>query len=205
MGYGPATGPTLKTALCYTCPVVGRMTNTEAFWVWFGQTLCVLCASPVGGSHSADCTARSSVPLHWSSLWTQGAAPPGFYSLQGGKVYRPAPEPPILRGMRGACGLQPCAMTHLKNGLVPDLYAWWGVYDKYRGVLSQGQLEKTVAGKKEYFQRRNSSVHFLFRRRRRHSNSTWNWFHVFNYGGLFSFCWWGGILSPRRRPFLSWI
>ena len=29
VGYGPATGPTLKTALCHTCPVVGRMTNTN--------------------------------------------------------------------------------------------------------------------------------------------------------------------------------
>ena len=29
MGYGPATGSTLKTALGHTFPVVGRMTNTE--------------------------------------------------------------------------------------------------------------------------------------------------------------------------------
>ena len=29
MGYGPATGPTLKIALGHTCQVVGKMTNTE--------------------------------------------------------------------------------------------------------------------------------------------------------------------------------
>ena len=28
LGYGPAPGPTLKKALCYTCPVVGQITNT---------------------------------------------------------------------------------------------------------------------------------------------------------------------------------
>ena len=33
--------------------------------------------------------------------------------------------------------------------------------------------------------------------RRWHNNSTWNWFHVFNYERLFSFCYWWGILSTR--------
>ena len=32
LGYGPATGPTLKTALCYTCTLVGRMTNIDSKW-----------------------------------------------------------------------------------------------------------------------------------------------------------------------------
>ena len=73
--------------------------------------------------------------------------------------------------------------------------------------LGVGLLKKIVAGKKEFigrsyencrFQRRNSAVHRLLRRRRRrHSNSTWNWFHVFSYERLFSFCYWWGILySP---------
>ena len=30
VGYGPATGPTLKTAMFHIFPVVGRMINTEA-------------------------------------------------------------------------------------------------------------------------------------------------------------------------------
>ena len=28
LGYGPATGPTLKTALCHICTLVGRRINT---------------------------------------------------------------------------------------------------------------------------------------------------------------------------------
>ena len=64
-------------------------------------------------------------------------------------------------------------------------------------------LLKIVAGKKEFigrsyenchFQCRNSAVHLLLRRQW-HSNSTWNWFHVFSYERLFSFSYWRGILS----------
>ena len=70
--------------------------------------------------------------------------------------------------------------------------------------LNVGLLKKIVAGKKEfirrswencYFQRRNSALHLLLRRRQ-HSNNTWNWFHVFSYERLFSFCYWRGILPP---------
>ena len=32
-------------------------------------------------------------------LWPQGAFPPGFHSLRGGLVHRPAPEAPLIRGM----------------------------------------------------------------------------------------------------------
>ena len=69
--------------------------------------------------------------------------------------------------------------------------------------LGVGLLKKIVASKKEfigrsyencYFQCRNSAV-YLQLRRRWHSNSTWNWFHVFRYKRLFSFCYWRGILS----------
>ena len=41
------------------------------------------------------------------------------------------------------------------------------------------------------------AVHLLLRRWR-HSNSTWNWFHVFSYKRLFSFCYWRGILSTSH-------
>ena len=72
--------------------------------------------------------------------------------------------------------------------------------------LDVGLLKKIVAGKKEFigrsyhFQCRNSAVHLLLRRRW-HSNSTWNWFYVFSYERLFSFCYWQGILSTI--PLLS--
>ena len=67
--------------------------------------------------------------------------------------------------------------------------------------LGVGQLKKIVACKKEFigisyenchFLRRNSAVHLLLRRQ--HIYSTWNWFHVFSYVRLFSFCYWQGIL-----------
>ena len=50
--------------------------------------------------------------------------------------------------------------------------------------LSVGLLEKIVTGQKEYFQQRNLPVYLLLRRSR-HSNSTWNWLHVFSYERLF--------------------
>ena len=71
--------------------------------------------------------------------------------------------------------------------------------------LGVGLLKKIVAGKKEFtgrsyenchFYCRNLAVHLLLRWRW-HSNSTWNWFHVFSYERLFSFCYWRGILSTR--------
>ena len=110
--------------------------------------------------------------------------------------------PKIFLAMPDACGFQPCDRTHLKNGLVPHLCAG-GAYDKYWGVLNLddaqetslgvGLLKKIVAGKKEFtgrgyenchFQRRNSAVHLLLRRRQ-HSNSILNWFLVFSYKRLF--------------------
>ena len=39
----------------------------------------------------------------------------------------------VFLALPHACGLRPCDWTHLKNGLVPDLYAG-GAYDKYRSV-----------------------------------------------------------------------
>ena len=78
--------------------------------------------------------------LHWrySSGWplgkrflnypsVSGGLPPGFYLLQEGWVYRPAPEAPQkgeCRRGRGhfwklpdACGLRPCTRTHYKKAL----------------------------------------------------------------------------------------
>ena len=67
--------------------------------------------------------------------------------------------------------------------------AWWET------SLGVGLLKKIVADKKGFigrsyenchFQCRNSAVHLLLRRWR-HSNSIWNWFHMFSYKRLFFF------------------
>ena len=119
LGFGPATGPTLKTALCHIRTLVGRRINTAlvCFGSFFGTASRVglrpcdrthlkngllfddaaLC--PVVG-HSrpavvASCTVCSGVFHHWiHHLWPQGAVPPGFNPLRRGWVYRPAPEAP---------------------------------------------------------------------------------------------------------------
>ena len=64
--------------------------------------------------------------------------------------------------------------------------------------LGLGLLKKIVVGKKEFIGRSYENCHFqcknsvvlLLLRRQWHSNSTWNWFHVFSYERLFSFCYW---------------
>ena len=118
LGFGPATGPTLKTALCHIRTLVGRRINTAlvCFGIFgtasrVGLRPCdrthlknglfsddaALC--PVVG-HSrpavvASCTVCSGVFHHWiHHLWPQGAVPPGFNPLRRGWVYRPAPEAP---------------------------------------------------------------------------------------------------------------
>ena len=100
VGYGPAPGPTIKKALCHTCPFggAGNKYRSPAFW-----------------------------PASFFILRSQGAFPPGFYLLWEGWIYRPAPEAPLIRGMptgRGhfwklpdACGLRPCTRTHHKKAL----------------------------------------------------------------------------------------
>ena len=97
LGFGPATGPTLKTALCHIRTLVGRRINTEPPRGLVFSDDAALC--PVVG-HSrpavvASCTVCSGVFHHWiHHLWPQGAVPPGFNPLRRGWVYRPAPEAP---------------------------------------------------------------------------------------------------------------
>ena len=101
LGYGPATGPTLNTALCHIRTLVGRRINTAPrarfFFFFFFLDDAALC--PVVG-HSrptvvASCTVCSGVFHHWiHHLWPQGAVPPGFNPFRRGWVYRPAPEAP---------------------------------------------------------------------------------------------------------------
>ena len=91
-----------------------------------------------------------------------------------------------------------------------------------RGILSLGDawqetslvlglLKKIVEDKKEFigrsyenchFQYRNSAVHLLLRRGQ-YSNNTWNWFHMFRYKRLFSFCYWWCILSALPSSFTT--
>ena len=95
LGYGPATGPTLNTALCHIRTLVGRRINTAHPAFILGS---VLLCPVVGRSRPAVvacCTVRSGVFHHWiHHLWPQGAFPPGFNPLRRGWVYRPAPDAP---------------------------------------------------------------------------------------------------------------
>ena len=78
------------------------------------------------------CWRRHGSDRVWLGKWNiflrpQGAFPPGFHSLRGGWVHRPAPEAPLRRGMpKGpkaflgtpdACGLRPCARSTQKKAL----------------------------------------------------------------------------------------
>ena len=74
LGYGPATGPTLKTAFSHTCTLVRRMTNTA---LPHGRILFQLVVHAFAG-RVACCTFRSGVSHHWIYLWLQGAVPPGL-------------------------------------------------------------------------------------------------------------------------------
>ena len=132
VGFGPATGPTLKTALCHIRALVGR---NDKYRGPRGRSRAFVCglSSPVLGLHSVDrfisgrfcrmCLGTGEF------LQPQGAIPPGLYPLRGDWVYCLAPEAPLKRGMPtgpkvflalpDACGLRPCDRAHLKNGLVP--------------------------------------------------------------------------------------
>ena len=64
-------------------------------------------------------------------------SPQTFTSFGGWGLLPEAPlirgmptEPKVFFAMLDACGLRPCDQTHLKSGLVPDLYAG-GVNDEH--------------------------------------------------------------------------
>ena len=86
LGFGPATGPTLKTALCHIRTLVGRRINTARTLDRHALSGVLLC--PVVGRSRpaviACCTVRSGVFHHWiHHLWPQGAVPPGFNPATG--------------------------------------------------------------------------------------------------------------------------
>ena len=96
LGYGPATGPTLNTALCHIRTLVGRRINTalrRSSFVSCGGALSTGCGWVLHGS--VGCVP----PLDTSPL-ALGGLPPQALTLFGGVGFnRPAPEAPRKRGM----------------------------------------------------------------------------------------------------------
>ena len=121
MGFGPVTGPTLKTALCHIRALVGcndkyRRSSSDL-------------SSPVVGLHSVGrCISGRFCRVCLGTgdfLRPQGAIPPGFYPLRGGWVYCLAPQKGNADGAEGIFGFagrvwaSALRRAHLKNGLVP--------------------------------------------------------------------------------------
>ena len=130
MGFGPATGPTLKTALCHIRALVGRF---DKYRGPRGRSRAFVCglSSPVLGLYSVGRLTSGRfcrVCLGTGDfLRPQGAIPPGFYPLRGGVIaWRlrrlkkgNADGAEGIFSLPDACGLRPCDRAHLKNGLVP--------------------------------------------------------------------------------------
>ena len=87
VGFGPATGPTLKTALCHIRALVGR---NDKYRGPRGRSRAFVCglSSPVLGLHSVGRLTSGRfcrVCLGTGELLQpQGAIPPGLYPLRGG-------------------------------------------------------------------------------------------------------------------------
>ena len=130
VGFDPATGPTLKTALCHIRALVGRFDKYRGL---HGRSRAFVCglSSPVLGLHSVGRLTSGRfcrVCLGTGDfLRPQGAIPPGLYPLRGGLLPgawgAPKREMPkrtkVFLALLDECGLRPCDRTHLKNGLVP--------------------------------------------------------------------------------------
>ena len=160
MGFGPATGTTLKTALCHIRALVGRF---DKYRGPHGRSRAFVCglSSPVLGLHSVGRLTSGRfcrVCLDTGDfLRLQGAIPPGLYPLRGGWVYCLAPEAPqkeeCRRGRRyfGPCrtrvGFGPATGPTLKTALC-HICALVGRFDKYRGLRgrSLGPLGSTRLG-----------------------------------------------------------
>ena len=122
MGFGPATGPTLKTALCHIRALVGRNDKyrgprgpffLSSCWVAFGRPFYLWTVLP-------------GVPRHWRFPPASGGHPPRLISPSGGLGLLPgAPKrgmptgPKVFLALPDACGFRPCDRAHVKNGLVP--------------------------------------------------------------------------------------
>ena len=60
--------------------------------------------------------------------------------------------PKVFLAMPDTCGLWPCNQTHLKNGLVPDLYVG-GAYDKYHSIWVLATHNTRWAWVQDYWRR----------------------------------------------------
>ncbi len=115
LGFGPATGPTLKTALCHIRTLVGRRINTALDRLWLRAARFGRVCSTTG----------------YITSGLRGPSPQALTLFGGvGFIARRLrrPEKGNADGVRGIfgtayrVGLRPCDRTHLKNGLVPYSY-----------------------------------------------------------------------------------
>ena len=155
MGFGPATGPTLKTNLCHIRALVGR---NDKYRGPRGRSRAFVCglSSPVLGLHSVGClTSGRFCRMCLGTgdfLRPQGAIPPGLYPLQAG-VYCLEPKA-LQKGecRRGRRYFGPCR-TRVGFGLATGptlktalchIRALVGPNDKYRGP--RGRSRAFVCG-----------------------------------------------------------
>ena len=143
MGFGPATGPTLKTALCHIRALVGRNDKyrgprgpffLSTCWVALGRPFYLWTVLP-------------DVLRHWRVPPAPGGHPPRLISTSGG-VYCLAPEVPkkgeCRRGRRyfwpcrTRVGFGPATGPTLKTALC-HIRALMGRNDKYRGPLGRSR------------------------------------------------------------------
>ena len=130
LGYGPATGPTLKTALCHIRTLVGRRINTArtrllsrvAFFcvLWWGALDRLWLRATRFG--------RVCSTTGYITSGLRGPSPQALTLFGGVGFIARRPEKGNADGVRGIfgtayrVGLRACDRTHLKNGLVPYLY-----------------------------------------------------------------------------------
>ena len=108
MGFGPATGPTLKTALCHIRALVGRIDKYRGLR---GRSRAFVCglSSPVLGLHSVGrLTSGRFCRVCLGTgyfLWPQGAIPSGFTPFAGVGFIAWRPKKGNADGAEGIFGL----------------------------------------------------------------------------------------------------
>ena len=129
VGFGPATGPTLKTDLCHIRALVGRNDKYRGPRSSLGCLWPFLSSSWVAFGRPSNLWAvLPGVPRHWRFPPASGATPQAHTPFGGvGFIawHLRRLKKGIADGAEGilalpdACGLRPCDRAHLKNGLVP--------------------------------------------------------------------------------------
>ena len=126
VGFGPATGPTLKTALCHIRALVGRNDKYREVPADFSPLQLLGCIRwavlSLDGSAGCASALESSSGLRWPS--PQAYSPFGGVGFIAWRLRRPKKRgmptgPKVFLALPDACGLRPCDRAHLKNGLVP--------------------------------------------------------------------------------------